>query len=174
MSQAGERSGAGEEQGVGETPRFAPFKEKSGDLGGRMIATDHAPHSAEEKGRGLEKSAMGIVGLETAFPALYTELVLGGVISPEKLVEFMSLAPAKRFGADLADCWALMDVESEYKIDPEEFVSMGRATPFAGKTVRGKCVMTAIRGEIRFFAEPIFTDVEDRGSDLASEPRPEA
>ncbi|MBQ6164897.1 MAG: dihydroorotase [Clostridia bacterium] len=139
-----------------------------------MIATDHAPHSAEEKGRGLEKSAMGIVGLETAFPALYTELVLGGVISLEKLVELMSLAPAKRFGADLADCWALMDVESEYKIAPEEFVSMGRATPFAGKTVRGKCVMTAIRGEIRFFAEPIFTDVEDRGSDLASEPRPEA
>lgn len=118
-----------------------------------MIATDHAPHSAEEKSRGLEKSAMGIVGLETAFPALYTKLVLGGVISLEKLVGLMSLAPARRFGADLTDSYTLMDVENEYKIDPENFVSMGWATPFEGMTVRGKCVMTVLGGEIRYLDE---------------------
>ncbi|MBQ6019419.1 MAG: dihydroorotase [Clostridia bacterium] len=118
-----------------------------------MIATDHAPHSAEEKSRGLEKSVMGVVGLETAFPILYTELVLKGVISPEKLVNLMSLAPARRFGTDTKNCLALMDLTEEYTIDPEKFVSMGRATPFAGMTVRGKCVMNVLRGEIRYFSE---------------------
>lgn len=115
-----------------------------------MIATDHAPHSAEEKSRGLEKSAMGIVGLETAFPILYTELVLKGVISLEKLVELMSIAPARRFGTDTKDCWALMDLSEEYTVDPERFVSMGRATPFAGRTVRGKCVMNVVFGTVTF------------------------
>ena len=119
-----------------------------------MIATDHAPHSAEEKGKGLEKSLMGITGLETSFPVLYTDLVLNNVISLEKLIEVMSKAPAERFGfcseikagkpADLC----VFDLESEYTIDPDNFVSMGKATPFTGKNVKGKCVMTVCDGNI--------------------------
>lgn len=118
-----------------------------------MIATDHAPHSAEEKSRGLAGSLNGVVGLETAFPALYTGLVLPGVISLEKLVTLMSVSPCRRFGlpcglrvgapADLT----VFDLDSEYEIDPDDFLSLGRATPFAGKRVKGKCLMTMIGGE---------------------------
>jgi dihydroorotase len=169
-----------------------------------MIATDHAPHSAEEKGKGLEGSAMGIVGLETAFPVLYTELVKGGVIKMEKLVELMSTNPRRRFGlrpvggpaadsepapgasagnnpalgaagretacatssetacptgresactaSSLADCdFAIWDIGTEYAIDPETFKSMGRATPFAGRKVYGRCLATFVGGH------PVFT-----------------
>lgn len=118
-----------------------------------MIATDHAPHSAEEKGRGLEKSAMGIVGIETAFPVLYTELVLKGVISLEKLIELLSINPKKRFGikggtdeGQQAD-FCVVDLDTEYEIRSEEFYSMGRATPFEGMKVKGKILHTYIKGE---------------------------
>jgi len=117
-----------------------------------MIATDHAPHSAEEKSRGLAGSAMGIVGLETAFPLLYTYLVKKGVITLEKLVSLMSDAPAKRFGLDSgiragADAnLALWDLDAEYTIDPDDFLSMGRATPFEGWKVNGACVETLYKG----------------------------
>lgn len=118
-----------------------------------MIATDHAPHSAEEKGKGLEKSAMGVVGIETAFPLLYTHLVLPGVITLEKLVELMSINPKKRFGIkggtnedEQAD-FCVVDLESEYVINPDEFYSMGKATPFEGYKVKGKIVHTYVKGE---------------------------
>ncbi len=119
-----------------------------------MIATDHAPHSAEEKGRGLEKSAMGIVGIETAFPLLYTYLVKTNIITLDKLVELMSTNPAKRFGfsSGLDDGmpanFTVFDLEKTYTIDPEKFVSMGRATPFEGWKVSGECLMTVCNGEI--------------------------
>ena len=118
-----------------------------------MIATDHAPHSAEEKSRGLEKSAMGVVGLECAFAVLYTGLVEKGVITLEKLTELMSAAPARRFklpgGAIEAGKpanLAVFDTDTEYKIDPAEFASTGRATPFEGWRVKGKCLMTVCAG----------------------------
>ncbi len=117
-----------------------------------MIATDHAPHAAEEKAKGLRGSAMGIVGLETAFPLLYTYLVKKGVIALEKLVALMSDAPAKRFGLDSgirvgADAnLALWDLNADYEIDPADFLSQGRATPFAGWKVNGACVETLYKG----------------------------
>jgi len=119
-----------------------------------MIATDHAPHSAEEKSKGLVGSAMGIVGLETAFPLLYTYLVKKGVITLEKLVALLSLAPARRFSLpdnalrpSAPASFALWDLGAEYEIDPEDFLSLGRATPFAGWRVRGKCIETIYRGK---------------------------
>ena len=112
-----------------------------------MIATDHAPHSAEEKSRGLEKSAMGVVGIETAFPLLYTNLVKTGIITLEKLVEIMSVAPRARFGIDSDVGFTVFDLDSEYDIDPEEFISKGRATPFAGEHVFGKCLLTVYNGQ---------------------------
>ena len=115
-----------------------------------MIATDHAPHSAEEKSRGLEKSAMGVVGLESAFPLLYTYLVEPGIITLEKLVEVMSEKPRERFKITADPGFTVFDLGDEYKIDPEEFLSMGRATPFAGVTVKGRCLATVYDGEIRY------------------------
>ncbi len=119
-----------------------------------MIATDHAPHSDEEKGRGLEKSAMGIVGLETAFPVLYTKLVKTGVITLAQLIKLLSTNPRKRFGigteiaegnpADLT----VFDLNEEYEIDPEDFLTKGRATPFKGEKVFGKCRLTMCNGNI--------------------------
>ena len=117
-----------------------------------MIATDHAPHSAEEKSRGLEGSAFGITGLETAFPVLWTGLVEPGILSRERLVELMSLAPARRFGIDAgievgrSASFAVFDTKSSYTIDPAAFASKGRATPFAGREVRGRCVLSILRG----------------------------
>ena len=108
-----------------------------------MIATDHAPHSAEEKARGLEKSAMGVVGIETAFPVLYSYLVKPGIVPMETVLRALTVNPAKRFGLPM-DGWSLWDLNAEYAIDPENFVSMGRATPFAGMQVFGKCLMTVI------------------------------
>ncbi len=121
-----------------------------------MIATDHAPHSAEEKAKGLAGSMMGVTGLETAFPILYTELVMKRVLPLEKLIPLMSTAPATRFGlksgikvgnpADLC----IYDLNTSYKINPDEFLSKGKATPFAGRTVYGKCVMTLCGGKIAY------------------------
>lgn len=119
-----------------------------------MIATDHAPHSAEEKSKGLAGSLMGVVGLETAFPILYTRLVRTNVISLKKLIELMSVNPKKRFGlkggirvGDRADL-TVFDLDCKYKVDPVEFLSMGRSTPFDGDTVYGKCVLTMFGGKI--------------------------
>ena len=119
-----------------------------------MIATDHAPHSAGEKSRGLEKSAFGIVGLETAFPLLYTGLVKTGVISLQKLVELLSIRPRQRFRIPLGNDFCLWDLESSYIIDPERFASQGRATPFAGMSVQGRCVLTAYQGRA------VYMDIE--------------
>ena len=119
-----------------------------------MIATDHAPHSAEEKGKGLAGSAMGIVGLETAFTVLYTKLVKGGILSLEALIRLMHDNPKARFGigseievGEKADL-AVFELDHEYEIDPETFLSMGKATPFAGEKVFGKCVMTICDGNV--------------------------
>ena len=118
-----------------------------------MIATDHAPHSAEEKGRGLEKSMMGVVGIETAFPLMYTYFVETGVITLEKLIELMSINPRKRFGigggtdeGQSAD-FTVVDLNAEYEINPDEFYSMGKATPFEGFKVKGKIMHTYIGGK---------------------------
>ena len=119
-----------------------------------MIATDHAPHSAGEKSRGLEKSAFGIVGLETAFPLLYTGLVKTGIISLQKLVELLSIRPRQRFRIPLGNDFCLWDLESSYIIDPERFASQGRATPFAGMSVQGRCVLTAYQGRT------VYMDIE--------------
>ena len=116
-----------------------------------MVATDHAPHSAEEKSRGLEKSAFGIVSLETAFPILYTKLVKPGIMTMETLLECMVYAPRKRFGIPLneGDC-SVWDLTEEYVIDPETFVSKGHATPFAGWKVFGRCLKTTCGGKTVF------------------------
>ena len=113
-----------------------------------MIATDHAPHTAEEKSRGLEKSLFGVVGLETAFPILYTYLVKPGILSMERLLELLVEAPRKRFGLPLGLDFSIWDLEDEYEIDPAEFVSMGKATPFTGWKVTGRCVATVCGGKV--------------------------
>ena len=112
-----------------------------------VIATDHAPHAAEEKAKGLKESAMGIVGLETAFPVLYTELVMKDVISLDKLIELMAVNPRKRFGLEPAECtkdFAVWELDTEYEIDPETFLTKGRATPFRGRRVYGRCVLNVV------------------------------
>jgi len=115
-----------------------------------MIATDHAPHSTEEKTKGLEKSAFGIVGIETAFPLLYTGLVKKGVLSLEALVEFLTVKPRNRFQIPLGNDFSIWDLEKEYTIDPAEFLSKGKATPFAGQTVSGRCKLTVFKGNVVF------------------------
>ena len=118
-----------------------------------MLVTDHAPHSREEKARGLEKSAMGVVGLETSFAASYTALVQTGILLLEKLVDLMHGAPMRRFGCGTelaegqpADLTAF-DLTKTYTVDPETFLTMGRATPFAGCALTGVCKLTMIGGE---------------------------
>ena len=118
-----------------------------------MIATDHAPHSAEEKGRGLEKSLMGVVGLETAFPVLYTELVTKNIITLDRLVELMSFKPKERFGIDTNNDFAVFDISEAYKIDTYDFLSMGGATPFAGREVFGRCLLTVHNEKVVYKAE---------------------
>ena len=114
------------------------------------IATDHAPHSAEEKARGLRGSAFGIVGLETAFPLLYTELVRGGVLSLEALTDLLCTRPRARFGIPMGEDFSLWDLNAAYESDPAEFLSLGRATPFAGRKVFGRCRETVFRGRTVF------------------------
>ena len=113
-----------------------------------MIATDHAPHSAEEKAKGLEKSAFGIVGIETAFPILYTYLVKPGILTLEKLVQLLCVNPRKRFGIDFGCDYSVWDLEETYAIDPAQFLSMGKATPFEGWQVSGKCLATVCDGKL--------------------------
>ena len=114
-----------------------------------MIATDHAPHSAEEKARGLEKSAFGIVGLETAFPLLYTYLVRENIISLEKLIDLMALAPRRRFEIPLNEGdFCEWDLDMCYNIQSEKFRSKGRATPFENYKVYGRCVKTVCGGRV--------------------------
>ena len=117
-----------------------------------MIATDHAPHSLEEKSKGFD-GLMGVVGLEAAFPVLYTGLVKTGVISLEKLVDLMSMAPARRFDVEhgieegLPADLTVYDLNEEYVIDPDKFLTKGRFTPFEGCRVTGKCIATYVDGK---------------------------
>ncbi len=114
-----------------------------------MIATDHAPHSEEEKSRGLEKSLMGVVGLETAFALMYTHLVRKGLITLEKLVDLMAINPRKRFGIKLRENdVTVFDLNCEYIINPEKFYSKGKSTPFLNEKVYGKCMATFKNGEL--------------------------
>ena len=113
-----------------------------------MIATDHAPHSAEEKSRGLEKSAFGVVGIETAFPMMYTYFVKTGIITMERLMELLVTSPRNRFHLPLGTDFSLWDLSAEYTIDPKDFLSMGKATPLAGWKVFGKCVATVCDGKL--------------------------
>ena len=121
-----------------------------------MIATDHAPHTAEEKSRGLAGSLMGVVGLETAFPLLYTHLVLTGKLTLARLVELLCDNPRRRFGLgsslqeDKPADFTMYDLNAAYTVDPDAFLSMGRSTPFAGWPVRGKCMITVANGQIAY------------------------
>ena len=113
-----------------------------------MIATDHAPHSAEEKAKGLEKSAFGVVGIETALPILYTYLVKPGILTMDRLVDLLVINPRKRFGIALGCDYSVWDLNEEYTVDPAEFLSMGKATPFAGWTVYGRWLLTVCDGNV--------------------------
>ena len=112
-----------------------------------MIATDHAPHSAEEKSRGLEGSAFGVVGIETAFPICYTYLVKTGIITLEKLMDLLVTNPRSRFGLPVGGDFSVWDLEAEGIVDPQDFLSMGKATPFEGWTVNGRCMATVCDGK---------------------------
>ena len=107
-----------------------------------MIATDHAPHSKEEKSKGLEKSLMGVVGIETAFSVVYTHLVKTGIITLEKLIEVLSINPRLRFGLPKTDDICIFDLNDEYIVNPEEFFSTGKATPFENEKLFGVCKLT--------------------------------
>ena len=115
-----------------------------------MIATDHAPHSQEEKSRGLEKSAFGIVGIETAFQLLYTHLVKKNIISLERLVELLAVNPRKRFGLEYDNSFTVWDLDKKTVINPSEFLSMGKATPFEGEEVFGECELTVCNGKTAY------------------------
>ena len=117
-----------------------------------MIATDHAPHSDEEKSRGLEKSPMGVVGLETAFAAMYTKFVKTGILTLEKLIELMSERPRERFSIN-TDCgFTVFDPNEEFTVNPEEFLSKGHSTPFSGERLFGKCLLTV------YGSNPVYVD----------------
>ena len=118
-----------------------------------MIATDHAPHSAEEKARGLAKSAMGVVGIETAFPVVYTYLVKPGLVPLETVVNALTVNPRTRFGLPLGEDFSVWDLEDRYTIDPAQFLSLGRATPFAGMEVQGRNLLTVCGGKAVWQAE---------------------
>ncbi len=113
-----------------------------------MIATDHAPHSKDEKNRGLQNSFMGIVGIETAFSVMYTHLVMTGIISLERLIELMSFNPRKRFGLPITDDICVFDLDAEYIVNPEQFLSMGKATPFEGMKLFGVNRLTVCDGKV--------------------------
>jgi dihydroorotase len=113
-----------------------------------MIATDHAPHSAEEKSKGLAGSMFGVVGIETAFPVLYTHLVKPGILTMEKLVELLAVNPRKRFGIPMGNDFTVWNLEKEFTVDPSEFLSMGKATPFEGWLLQGECALTVCDGNV--------------------------
>ena len=121
-----------------------------------VVATDHAPHTADEKSRGLELSAMGVVGLETSFAVIYTKLVKQGIISLEKAIEVLAEAPRRIFGlggalqeGEAADI-AVFDLEKSYTVDPSTFLTMGRSTPFEGWELQGECCLTLVDGRIAY------------------------
>ena len=132
-----------------------------------MIATDHAPHSAEEKSRGLEKSAMGIVGLETAFPLLYTYLVKPGLLSFPRLMELLHDAPCRRFDLPQGEMdgphadFTVFDLAASHPIDPADFLSQGKATPFTGWPVQARCLLTVCNGRLVWQDGDLFSK-EDR------------
>lgn len=113
-----------------------------------MIATDHAPHSSEEKSKGLKNSLMGVVGIETSFPLMYTNFVKTGVLSLDKLMDLMCFNARKRFNIPLGESFTVWDLNNKYKINPKDFVSKGKSTPFEGFEVYGKCVLTVKDGKI--------------------------
>ena len=113
-----------------------------------MLATDHAPHSYEEKSKGLEKSLMGITGIETAFPIVYTKLVKSGILPLELVIKMLTDNPRSRFGIKDDGSLTVWDLSNQYKIDSNEFLSMGKATPFQNESVFGKCLMTVYGGKI--------------------------
>ena len=117
-----------------------------------VIATDHAPHSKEEKSLGLEKSAMGVVGIETAFPLVYTYLVKSGIISLERAVELLSIAPRKRFGIKTDVGFSLWRLGESKPINPADFISKGKSTPFEGTPVEAECLLTVYQGKAVYSA----------------------
>ena len=130
------------------------FSDEDGTID--VVATDHAPHTAEEKSRGLEFSAMGVVGLETSFAVIYTKLVKQGIISLEKAIEVMAEAPRRIFGlggglreGEAADI-AVFDLEKSFTVDPDTFLSMGRSTPFEGWQLQGECCLTLVDGKVAY------------------------
>ena len=116
------------------------------------IATDHAPHSAEEKAKGLEKSAFGVVGIETAFPICYTYLVKSGIITLEKLIDLLVTNPRNRFGIPNGSDFTVWDLEAIDVVDPADFLSLGKATPFEGWQIQGKCIATVCDGKVVYKA----------------------
>ncbi len=117
-----------------------------------MIATDHAPHSAEEKSKGLQKSAFGIVGIETAFPVMYTHLVKTGIITLEKLIEIMAITPRERFCIKQSG-YTVWDLDKKFTVDTNQFLSLGRATPFENCMLYGECKLTVVNNEIKYIKE---------------------
>ncbi len=115
-----------------------------------MIATDHAPHTTVEKSRGLEKSAFGIVGLETAFPLLYTKLVRPGILGMDRLLDALTLRPRQRFGIPPGEDFTVWELEERFTVDPAEFLSKGRATPFEGEELLGRCRLTVAAGKAAY------------------------
>ena len=113
-----------------------------------MIATDHAPHSAEEKGKGLEKSAFGITGIELALPLMNTYMVKTGIITLDKLVDLLVYNPRERFGLPIGDSFSIWNLDEQFTVDPERFISKGKATPFADYALYGKCYATVYNGRI--------------------------
>ena len=117
------------------------------------IATDHAPHSAEEKAKGLEHSAFGVVGLETAFPAVYTHLVKTGILSMEQAVRCLTDNPRRRFGIECGDSFTVWELNTPFTVDPNAFHTLGRATPYTGQTLYGRCVLTVADGNVVYKSE---------------------
>ena len=126
-----------------------------------MIATDHAPHSAEEKSKGLEKSAFGVVGIETAFPVMFTHFVKTGIITMERLKELLVTKARERFDIPLDDCWSVWDLNEEITVDPANFKSMGKATPFEGWKLFGKCLMTVVDGMVVYRDDELKIEEEE-------------
>ncbi|MCH5197453.1 MAG: dihydroorotase [Oscillospiraceae bacterium] len=120
-----------------------------------MIATDHAPHSAEEKSKGLKDSAFGIVGIETAFQLLYTGLVKTNIITIQRLIEMLSVNPRKRFGIPINNDYTVWDMTEKSTVNPENFLSMGKSTPFEGREIYGKCLLTVEGGKTVYKAKEI-------------------
>jgi len=121
-----------------------------------MIITDHAPHSAEEKSRGLEKSPMGVVGIETSFPLVYTYLVKTGIITLEKAIELMHFNPLKRFRLEENENdFTIFEIANEYTVNPDDFLSKGRSTPFTGWKVYGKCMLTVCNGRQAYISNEL-------------------